>query len=147
MPTLAVGQVEGEEEGSIYQRMDHPAKHNNTNPHGHGGEDPEEKLFSLQFIKKYLLYAKATCEPVLTDEVRLVNKKKKNRIDVGLFFFRSYGYNFFLGDSIHHLVLQLPAGIVLRPSNPTRDPQNVGDYHTLGHCSCQGEVEPRSARC
>ncbi len=72
MPTLAGAILEGEEEGSIYQRMDHPTKYTS-------GAESSEKLFSLQFIKKYLLYAKTTCEPVLTDEVP--RKKKKNPMD------------------------------------------------------------------
>jgi hypothetical protein len=55
--------TEDSSEGNIYQRLDNPSKNNS------GAQNSDEKLYSLQFIKKYLLYAKTTSEPILTDEV------------------------------------------------------------------------------
>lgn len=59
MPSLASAAEDKTEESSIFQKFD-----------GHGKVvSNEDKLYSLQFIKKYIMYAKSMCEPVLSDEV------------------------------------------------------------------------------
>lgn len=62
MPSLQTAVEENNDDGSIYQKFDAHAKAMNN----------DEKLYSLQFIKKYLLYAKTTSEPILTDEVSFI---------------------------------------------------------------------------
>lgn len=60
MPSLASAAEDRTEENSIYQKFDGQGKKPVSN---------DEKLYSLQFIKKYIMYSKNMCEPVLSDEV------------------------------------------------------------------------------